>query len=55
MISAPVLSSPNSDNQAAVEDLKPKMNKFGPQCLLYHLSFCSVFDNWEGTKNVYYE
>ena len=53
MISAPQLSSQNSEAQAAVEDLKPKMNKFGSQCLLYHLSFCSVFDNWENTKLKY--
>ena len=50
MISAPPLSEENTDAQAAVEDLKPRMIKYGPQCVLYHLSFCSVFDNWEGSK-----
>ena len=49
MISAPRLPE-NSDAQSAVEDLKPKMNKFGPECVLYLLSFVSVFDKWETEK-----
>ena len=46
MVSAPRLTG-NSEAQAAVEDLKPKMNKYGPQCFLYLLSFVSNFDQWE--------
>jgi hypothetical protein len=53
MISAPQLPEDSSDAQGAVEDLKPKMNKFGPECVLYLLSFCSVFDTWESTKDKY--
>ena len=54
MISAPPLAE-DTDAQAAVEDLKPKMNKFGSQCVLYLLSFYSVFDNWESSKQKYTE
>ena len=54
MVSAPRLTG-NSEAQAAVEDLKPKMNKYGPQCFLYLLSFVSVFDQWEANRLRYYE
>jgi len=54
MISAPPLAE-DTDAQAAVEDLKPKMNKFGSQCVLYLLSFYSVFDNLESSKQKYTE
>ena len=54
MISAPLLSE-DSDAQAAVEDLKPRMNKFGSECVLYLMSFCSVFENWESSRKKYTE
>ena len=54
MISAPRLPD-DIDAQAAVEDLAPQMNKYGPDCVLYNLSFCSVFDNWEASKMKYTE
>ena len=54
MISAPRLPD-DIDAQAAVEDLAPQMNKYGPDCVLYNLSFCFVFDNWEASKMKYTE
>ena len=54
MISAPRLPD-DIDAQAAVEDLAPQMNKYCPDCVLYNLSFCSVFDNWEASKMKYTE
>ena len=53
MISAPQLPEDSTDAQGAVEDLKPKMNKFGPECVLYLLSFCFVFDKWKTTREKY--
>ena len=54
MVSAPRLPA-DSDAQTAVEDLKPKMNKYGPDCLLYLLSFISVFADWESAKKRFTE
>jgi hypothetical protein len=53
MIYAPQQPENSTEAQCTVEDLKPKMNKFGPKCVLFPLSFCSVFDTWEPTKDKY--
>ena len=53
LIAAPPLPAESSQARAAVEDLRPKMNKFGPDCVLYDLSFCSVVKDWKRSMMKY--
>ena len=35
-----------------MEDLAPKMYSYGDQCVLYNLSFASLWDNWKDNDDI---
>ena len=53
ILSAPELVDTSPEMQQAVEDMAPKMFRYGDKCVLYNLSFAQVWDDWNTTKTTY--
>jgi hypothetical protein len=49
MLHAPSLSDTSAEIQEDVDDILLVMNREGPKCVLYNLSFTRMFDNWHGS------
>jgi hypothetical protein len=49
MLHAPSLSDTSAEKQEDVDDILLVMNREGPKCVLYNLSFARMFDDWHGS------
>ena len=53
MIYAPALRDKSVLTQVGVDDLAPKFNRYGPDCVRYNLGFVDVWNQWENNKHRY--
>ena len=53
ILSAPELPDTEPEKQEEVEDMAPKMFRYGPQCVIYNLSFSKLWNNCTERKNTY--
>ena len=47
------LADTSPERQEMVEDMAVKMFRHGDKCVLYNLSFCNVWKDWDSTKTGY--
>ena len=47
------LTDTSPERQEEVEDMAVKMFRHGDKCVLYNLSFCNVWKDWDSTKTDY--
>ena len=50
MLHAPQLENTSADKQEEVDDMLPKIDRDGPKCVMYNLSFARMFDVWETNR-----
>ena len=50
ILSAPELVDTTPERQQSVEDMAPKMFRYGDRCVLYNLSFAQVWNDWDTKK-----
>ena len=53
ILSAPELPDTEPEKQEEVEDMAPKMFRYGPQCVMYNLSFSKLWNDWPASKDRY--
>ena len=50
ILHAPTLRDTSAEMQEEVDEVVLKIDRVGPKCVLYNLSYARLFDNWESIR-----
>ena len=51
ILHAPTLRDTSVDMQEEVDDILPQLNRDGPKCVIYNLSFSRLFNKWASKED----